>query len=208
MSKDPYRWSAGFYDTIFDSMNMGLRIHGIRMAPPDKGMKVLDVGCGTGVHLGLYKKYGCTLYGIDPSPAMMQVARKRLGEDAELYIGDATEMPYDNRSFDLIICMLVLHELDSTKRLPLVEEMKRVLGHDGSILFIDYNCGSVKPFGGWFTKLFILIAEKAAGRVHYRNFKDFRSSGGLPTLISASRLVEVQRKIVGGGNLALHIACA
>ena len=206
MSKDPYRWSAGIYDSIFGSVNIGLRALGMRMAPPEEGMRVLDVGCGTGVHLELYKKHGCRLYGIDPSPAMMRVARNRLGEDAELHLGEASSMPFNNGAFDLIVCMLVLHEVDPANRLPIIEEMKRVLDRNGRILFIDYHVGPAIPIGGWFSRLFILIAEKAAGRTHYKHFKDFKSNGGLPTLIETSRLVAVQQKIVGGGNLALHVA--
>ncbi len=61
MTEDPYRNIAGIYDRLFDGMNKGLRLVGIRMFRPAKGMTVLDVGCGTGAHLELLKRYDCDL---------------------------------------------------------------------------------------------------------------------------------------------------
>jgi len=109
MSEDPYSNVAGRYDKIFEPMNRGLRLLGLRMFPPERGTAVLDVGCGTGVHLELYKRFECELHGVDSSPSMLEIARKRLGEGADLRLGDASEMPYEGGAFDLVISMLVLH---------------------------------------------------------------------------------------------------
>jgi len=103
MSNDPYRQVAGIYDRLFEPLNKGLRLLGVRMFLPKKGMKILDVGCGTGVHLGIYRRFKCKLYGIDTSPSMLEIAKSRLGEDAELHLGDATKTPYENDTFDLIL---------------------------------------------------------------------------------------------------------
>jgi len=80
MNDDPYRKAAGIYDRLLEPLNKGLRSLGVCMLPPEQGMKVLDVGCGTGIHLSLYQKTGCNLYGIDSSPAMLDIASQiRLG---------------------------------------------------------------------------------------------------------------------------------
>jgi ubiquinone/menaquinone biosynthesis C-methylase UbiE len=71
-----------------------LRAIGMRMSLPQKGMLVLDIGCGTGTQLHLYRKAGCQAFGIDTSSAMLAVARQKLGGDAELRLGDACQMPY------------------------------------------------------------------------------------------------------------------
>lgn len=94
MSSDPYRKVAAIYDRLFEPLNRGLRMLGVRMILPEQGMRVLDVGCGTGSHLDIYRGSGCTLFGIDASPSMLDVARSRLGEGADLRLGDATQMPY------------------------------------------------------------------------------------------------------------------
>ncbi len=59
------------------------------MFPPSEETKVLDVGCGTGIQPARYQQAGCWVTGIDASPAMLEVARRRLGTRASLTVGDA-----------------------------------------------------------------------------------------------------------------------
>src|SRR5574341_2153272 len=113
MKEDPYRSIARLYDKLFEPVNRGLRVLGLRLFLPKKGMAILDVGCGTGLHLDLYRKYQCAMYGIDPSPSMLEIAQKRLGDAAKLHLGDASHMPYEDQFFDLVMAMLALHEMGS-----------------------------------------------------------------------------------------------
>ena len=116
MYKDPYRSVAGIYDRLFESMNEGLRMVGFRLYRPKDGMHILDVGCGTGSHLELYQRFKCHFYGLDLSASMLGVAREKLGDSAQLVEADASEMPYKNEKFDLILCMLSLHEMSPEAR--------------------------------------------------------------------------------------------
>jgi ubiquinone/menaquinone biosynthesis C-methylase UbiE len=175
------------------------------MFPPYQEMSILDVGCGTGIHLEMYRKFGCKLFGIDTSPAMLQMARARLDDSADLRLGDATQMPYDDQLFDLVLCMLALHEMDAKDRGMVISEIRRVLKIDGRILFIDFHAGKPRPIKGWLTKFVILLSELGAGRRHFRNYRHFISIGGMPSLIAASKLVVEKEKVVGGDTLALHL---
>jgi ubiquinone/menaquinone biosynthesis C-methylase UbiE len=175
---------------------------------PKKGMKVLDVGCGTGLHLDIYRRFDCNLYGIDTSTSMLDVARSRLGDNAELHLGEATKMPYEKDTFDLVLCMLALHEMDQLTRILVLSEIRRVLKTDGHILLVDYHTGHVRPVKGWLTKLIIVLLEIAAGRRHFRNYRNFKSIGGLPRLIEESQLVEKKNKVVADGNMALYLVQA
>lgn len=205
MTEDPYRRVANVYDRLFEPLNSGLRLLGVRMFLPKKGMKVLDVGCGTGIHLDIYRRFNCKLYGIDTSPSMLDVAKSRLGDNAELRLCEATEMPYDRDTFDLVLCMLVLHEMDQLTRDLVLSEIKRVLKTDGHILLIDFHAGHVRPLKGWLTKLIVFLSEVAAGRRHFRNYRHFISIGGLPRLIEESLFFEKKNKIVADGNMALYL---
>lgn len=53
----------------------------------------LDVGCGTGRSLVALRRAGFTAAGIDPSRGMMEIARGRLGDDAELVVGGLPDLP-------------------------------------------------------------------------------------------------------------------
>jgi ubiquinone/menaquinone biosynthesis C-methylase UbiE len=205
MIEDPYKRVAGLYDRLFEPMNRGLRVLGFRMFIPPRGGSILDVGCGTGLHLEMYQKYDCSLYGIDTSPSMLEQARIRLGESADLRLADAAQMPYEAGFFDLTLCMLALHEMDADVRSEVLDQITRVTKHKGCILLIDFHAGKPRPLKGWISKLVILLSEVAAGRRHFRNYRHFMSIGGLPALIAESHLAIEKEKIVGDNTLALYL---
>ena len=198
--KDPYRNYAGIYDRLFDSMNKGLKLVGIRMFRPTKGMSILDVGCGTGSHLELYQRYKCNLYGIDISRSMLNVARERLGDTAQLELGDATDMPYEDKKFDLVISMLTFHEMSPKTRSAVLNEVKRVLKDDGRLLLIDFHPGPYQPLQGWISKTIIFISELAAGREHFKNYRHFMATEGLATLITRHQMTAEKQSILAGGT--------
>jgi ubiquinone/menaquinone biosynthesis C-methylase UbiE len=205
MKIDPYKRIAKLYDTLFEPLNKGLRAIGMKMFPPKEGMLVLDVGCGTGVHLEPYQKAGCVVFGIDLSPSMLQVARNRLGVSANLCMCDASNMPYSDNEFDLIIMSTVLHEMPPTVRSEVIKESKRTLKENGRILLIDYHPGPIQPLKGWINKSIIALVEIVAGRVHFKNYRNFIANKGLPALISNHGLSIDKEKIVSGGNIALFL---
>lgn len=205
MKVDPYKKVAKLYDRLFGPLNSGLRAIGMKMYPPREGMTVLDVGCGTCVHLERYQRAGCVVFGIDQSPSMLEVAEKRLKESADLHMGDASDMPYSDGQFDLIIMSTVLHEMPGTVRSAVISECKRTLNQEGRILMIDFHPGPIQPMKGWLYKSIISVVEMAAGREHFRNYRDFMKNKGLPELISAHELSVDQEKIVSGGNIALFL---
>jgi len=204
--KDPYRNISGIYDRIFDNMNKGLKLVGIKMFRPSKGMNILDVGCGTGSHLELYQHYQCNLYGLDLSPSMLEIARKRLGKNAQLDLGNATKMPYENNKFDLVITMLSLHEMSPETRSGALSEIQRVLKQDGRILMIDFHPGPYNPLQGWISKTIIFFSELAAGREHFRNYRQFMKTKGLETLLSQHKLKIEKESILAGGTFAVCLA--
>lgn len=198
MADDPYRLAARLYDTIFEPINHGLRLLGVRMHAPARGAAVLDVGCGTGSHLAIYQRFGCRLYGIDLSPAMLAQAQARLGEAADLRLGDATQLPYDQGVFDLVIAMLALHEMEPEAQSAALREMSRVMAPDGHMLLIEFHPGRPTPGRGWLTRVVIWCSEIAAGRRHFRNYRRFISSGGLIPLITDLGLTIERRRVVEG----------
>ncbi len=202
---DPYRKIAQRYDARVEPFNAGLRAIGMKMFPPREGMSVLDVGCGTGTHLALYQEAGCQVFGLDTSPAMMEVARQKLGDRADLRLGDASQMPYEEGQFDLVIMMLALHEMPASVRAAVLDEIRRTMKKDGRLLLIDFHTGPYRPLKGWTTKLLITFMEIAAGREHFKNYRHFLGCQGLLPLIADHQFSVEKDCIVAGGNLALYV---
>ena len=77
--------------------------------------KVLDVGCGSGRNLPYFLRNGYEVFGIDPSPQAVEAVKQLSAELApnnsleNFVVCTAESMPYDDASFDLIICSAVLH---------------------------------------------------------------------------------------------------
>jgi demethylmenaquinone methyltransferase/2-methoxy-6-polyprenyl-1,4-benzoquinol methylase len=203
---DPYRRTARFYDALVEPPNAVLRKIGLKICPPRAGMKVLEVGCGTGTNLSLYENAGCDVFGIDLSPAMLEVARRKLGERADLRLADAAELPYADDSFDLVTAFLTLHEMPTAVRTAAMAEMVRVVNREGRLLLIDYRSGPIRFPKGWFFKAFIVSMEVAAGREHFHNYRDFLAREGLPGLISAYGLLVETEKVVSAGNMLAYVA--
>jgi SAM-dependent methyltransferase len=67
-----------------------------------RGLRVLDVGCGTGLHLRLFAGRGASGVGVEPAGEMLERARERLGGGAQLVQGRAEALPFRDGAFDLV----------------------------------------------------------------------------------------------------------
>lgn len=208
MKHDAYGWHAGFYDRLYEPAAKILRDVGLTIFPPRENIAILDVGCGTGSQLALYRRAGCRLVGIDNSPAMLAVAKQKLGQAAELCIGDATRMPLAASRFDLISVVFVLHEMDPELRPVVLKECQRLLKPGGRIMLMDYHPGPYSKVMGKIWHLLIKLMEISAGRKHYGNYRDFIASGGLESLIADSPLHLVRRYVSEHGVTAIYLITA
>jgi SAM-dependent methyltransferase len=78
-----------------------------------RGRRVLDIGCGTGVVLGLLMRdFDVQGVGLDASSKMIDAARRELPEVAEFHIGSAESLPFADATFDAVLMRLVVHLID------------------------------------------------------------------------------------------------
>lgn len=85
-----------------------------RNAEPREGLRVLDVGCGTGFLSLLLADLGCMVTGIDLAPDMLAQAEAKAeaaGLDITFRDGDAEAPPFGPETFDLIVCRHVVWTL-------------------------------------------------------------------------------------------------
>ena len=72
-----------------------------RYLEPRPGERVLDIGSGTGIHLAWLKDLGLQVTGLDASPYMLEQARSRLRGSADLHLGWAEHLPFEDDEFEL-----------------------------------------------------------------------------------------------------------
>jgi len=101
---------------------------------------VLDVGCGTGRNLPLYRQ-GLRVVGIDVSAEALARARRRR-PDVPLVQGDAQALPFRPAAFDTVVSGLVFCSVPDTARG--LAEVKRVLRPEGTLRMLEH----VRATGG------------------------------------------------------------
>ncbi|MHA1374086.1 MAG: class I SAM-dependent methyltransferase [Promethearchaeota archaeon] len=99
---------------------------------------VLEIGCGVGIvseHLN--NKYNMNVVGTDVDPKQIKIAKTFNKENENLkYIKvDATELPFENDTFDLNLSLWVLHHIRDWHKV--LEELKRVLKPKSKIIIFD-----------------------------------------------------------------------
>ncbi|GAA4901677.1 methyltransferase family protein [Stackebrandtia albiflava] len=127
--------------------------------------EVLDVAIGTGLNLPHYPA-GVRVTGVDFSPAMLRQAEIRaasLGIRPVLRRADAQALPFEDASFDTVVCTLSLCGIpDNTAA---VAEMYRVLRPGGRLLLLDHVASTWPPIR-WGQMLVERFTVRTAGE-HY-----------------------------------------
>lgn len=98
------------------------------------GKHVLDLGCGTGRHTAYLVRRGAIVTAVDfPAGMLAEAKRKTEGHDVRYLTHDLHHaLPFDDRSFDLVVSGLVLEHLETLD--TFFREARRVLQAGGSAL--------------------------------------------------------------------------
>ena len=98
---------------------------------------LLDCGCGTAPMLTLlHEKYPEKhLTGIDITPKMIEAARAKKMDGVELYVGDCENLPFEDNSFDAVICCQSFHHYPNVQ--DFFNSVYRVLRPDGRLVLRD-----------------------------------------------------------------------
>jgi ubiquinone/menaquinone biosynthesis C-methylase UbiE len=117
-----------------------LSIHGIASL---ESTKILEVGCGTGMWLREFVRWGArpeNLYGIDLLAERIAEARRLCAPGIRLECGSATQLNLGNAEFDFVLQSTMFTSiLDSQVKMRIAGEMLRVLRPNGCIIWYDFR---------------------------------------------------------------------
>ncbi|UPT75430.1 MAG: class I SAM-dependent methyltransferase [Elusimicrobiota bacterium] len=175
---------------------------------PRPGMRVLDLGCGTGTFGIMLARAspGTEVIGIDPDPDIVRMAERKAASSTAgiaFKIAGAEALPFDRDAFDIVASTLVFHHLPPTVKRAALREALRVLRPGGRLLILDFGrpAGPVQVvlgyaaafFDGWAT-----TAENVAGMVpelmREAGFTEVRRTYSRATLFGTLHLNEGKKK--------------
>lgn len=109
-------------------------------------LKILDVGCGTGmVHSHISRSVG-ELHGADVSDPSIELARKH-NPTVQYKTYDGQILPYADASFDCAFAICVLHHVPVDLWVSFLKDVSRVVRPGGLVLFIEHN--PINPATQW-----------------------------------------------------------
>jgi ubiquinone/menaquinone biosynthesis C-methylase UbiE len=103
------------------------------------GKRILDFGCGSGIHTTAMARFAGHVTGIDISPEAIRLAQEHaqsegLAAKTTFVVKDAENLDLPSGSFDVVTVHGVLHHMDLDVA---VTQMKRVLTRDGKAIFLE-----------------------------------------------------------------------
>lgn len=112
---------------------------------------LLDTACGSGHMLAMFRsQYDSkrSLIGIDISPRMVAISKKRLGDNGTVMVGDMRSLPdIDSSSVAAVINFFAIHHLDLDEVRTSMLEWNRVLLHKGRLLVAAWEGTGVIDYG-------------------------------------------------------------
>lgn len=131
------RW-APIYD-IWTAPISRVRDKVVDFTNAKSGSRILDVATGTGEQAFAFAKKGYDVIGIDLSEDMLKVANKKNKyENVKFEVADATNIPFEDKHFDIACVSFGLHDMPLSIREKVLKEMVRVSKPKGVIIIVDY----------------------------------------------------------------------
>ncbi|MBR2885771.1 MAG: class I SAM-dependent methyltransferase [Clostridia bacterium] len=109
--------------------------------PKTNGVKILDLGCGTGLELEHYFKINpsAKITGIDLTESMLNALRNKFPEkDLSLICGSYFDVPFEENTFDAAVSVESLHHFTKEEKVPLFTKLCKALKDGGYFILTDY----------------------------------------------------------------------
>lgn len=134
---------------------------------PKPGMKILDVGCGTGNYSIKLAELGCIVTGIDVSTGMLEKARAKIGTLSVVFkLMSSSALEFVDKSFDAVLSVTAFEFIDDCQQT--FNEMLRVAKNGAPIVV-----GTLHKNSAWGT-LYESNELRANSIFKYANLKSIK----------------------------------
>jgi ubiquinone/menaquinone biosynthesis C-methylase UbiE len=142
--------------------------------------RVLEIGIGSGLNLPFYGSTVRAVFGLEPSPELLRMARERSATTSvpiEFLEASAETIPLDDASVDTVVTTWTLCSIPNALRA--LAEMRRVLKPGGGLLFVEHGRAPEPGVARWQDRLDPLWSRLAGGCHLNRKIDDLISGSGL-----------------------------
>jgi ubiquinone/menaquinone biosynthesis methyltransferase len=186
----------------------------VRIAEAAPGTRALDIATGTGDIATALRERGARVVGLDITPRMIELARRKVGNGAAAFVlGDMGALPFGDATFDLVTVGYGLRNAaDLTRAL---DEIVRVLRPAGRLLSLEFD----RPRNRWLRATYLMYLTIVGGAVGwmlhgdpdtYRyipaSLRRYPDREGVERMMRERGFRQVRRYPVFGGLLAIHDA--
>lgn len=133
-----------------------LRLSAIRdLVEPQRGERVLDLGCAAGAVSHFLSTFGCETFGVDSEARAIEAARRAF-PGLRFESADVGELPFPDSSFDKAVAADLVEHLDNSTFRRMLLEVRRVLPEDGTLSLYTPNPAHVIE---WMKARDVLLAQ-------------------------------------------------
>ena len=166
--------------------------------------RVLEVGVGSGLNFPFFGKQVEIVFGIDPSPRLLAMARRRAtvaGVCAEFLLGSATAIPLADNAVDTVVMTWTLCSIPGP--LAALREMRRVLKPGGKLHFVEHGLSPEPRIERWQHRLTPIWCHLAGGCHLDRKMDDLIRFAGFD-------LTELRKQYANGPRplTYMYVGCA
>ncbi|MBO0897371.1 MULTISPECIES: demethylmenaquinone methyltransferase [Arthrobacter] len=204
------------YDVVNDVLSLGqtrrwrrLVVDAVGAQP---GQRVLDLAAGTGTSSEPYADAGINVVACDFSLGMLKVGKRRR-PDIDFVAGDATNLPFEDNSFDASTISFGLRNVNEPKKA--LSEMLRVTKPGGRLVIAEFSSPTVPVWRTMYTEYLMRalppIARKVASNPDAyvylaESIRAWPNQDGLAAWISETGWDDVAYRNLSGGIVAIHRA--
>lgn len=223
LSKKPEAVSAMFddvaagYDVTNNLLSAGnavlWRIATTRAVNPQADEHILDLAAGTGTSSVALAKSGAHVVAADFSPGMLEVGRKKHGQNPllEFVEADATKLPFADNSFDAVTMSFGLRNVVEPKKA--LAELYRVTKPGGRIVICEFSTPPVAPiragYNFYLRKVMPIVAKYSSSNTEAYTYladsiADWPNQATLASWIREAGFMNVAYRNLTAGVVALH----